>query len=82
MPLYKEYCNAECHLCQMSFMLSVKNKSLMRNVIALSVVMLNVVAPWIHSLKNGKTELINGMRTAARLLSYSDWGDTKQYIFL
>ncbi len=41
---------AECHLCLVSFMLSVTNKPfmlsvIMLNAIMLSVVMLNVVAP-------------------------------------
>jgi len=37
---------AECHLCRVSFMLSVSNDPIMLSVIMLSVVMPNVVAPW------------------------------------
>jgi hypothetical protein len=40
-----EYCYAECHLCCMSFMLSVTNKPFMLNVVMPSVIMLNAMAP-------------------------------------
>jgi hypothetical protein len=48
---------AQCHLCQMLFILSVENKPIMLSVIILSVVMLNVVAPFniplsLHSILN------------------------------
>ncbi len=35
----------ECHLCLVSFMLSVTNEHIMLGVIMLNVVMLNIVAP-------------------------------------
>ncbi len=37
---------AECHLCRVSFMLSVADKPLLVSVIMLSVIILNVVAPF------------------------------------
>ncbi len=37
---------AECHLCRVSFMLSVANDPIMLNVVMLNAVILNVVAPW------------------------------------
>ncbi len=37
------YANAECHYAESLFMLSVKNKSIMLNVVTLSVGMLSVV---------------------------------------
>jgi hypothetical protein len=39
------YCYAECHLCLVTFMLSVANKPIMRSVIMLNVFTLSVVAP-------------------------------------
>ncbi len=38
---------AECHLCQMPFMLSVTNKPIMLSVIMLNAIILNVVAPYV-----------------------------------
>jgi hypothetical protein len=38
-------CFSECHLCWVSFLLNVTNKSLMLSVIMLNVVMLSVVVP-------------------------------------
>ncbi len=39
---------AVCHLCPVSFMLSVANKHTMLSVVVPSVVILNVVAPPAH----------------------------------
>ncbi len=46
----KECCYAECHLCWVSFMLSIMNKPFMPsismlNFIIMSVIMISVVAP-------------------------------------
>ncbi len=38
--------HAECHLCRVSFMLSVANKAFMLSVIMLNVVMLSAVSTW------------------------------------
>ncbi len=57
---YAEYQYAECYLCWVSFMLSVANKSIMLSVIILSVIMLNVVAPFFNFLSN----LQNFLRTS------------------
>ncbi len=43
MALNTESYNAECHLCWVSFMLSVANKPIKLSVIMLSVIMLNVI---------------------------------------
>jgi hypothetical protein len=40
-----EICYAECHLCQVSIILSVAKKLYMLSVIMLSFIMLSVVAP-------------------------------------
>ncbi len=44
MALNTESCYAECHLCLVSFILIVANKSSRLSVIMMNVVMLNVVA--------------------------------------
>jgi hypothetical protein len=42
-PLNTDYHYAECHLCQVSFMLCVANKPIIESVIMLSVIMLSVI---------------------------------------
>ncbi len=51
MKLLVECCDAECHFWYLPFVLSIANKPFMPsvfvlNVIKLSVIMQNVVAPW------------------------------------
>ncbi len=43
MALDAEYCYADCHLCCVAFMMSVKSELYMLSVVMLNVVMLNVV---------------------------------------
>ncbi len=71
--LYAECHYGECHLCLMSFMISVTNKQFMLSVIMLIVIMLNVVA--LHFINDVlKNVIFHG-------IYYQNSGKSSLYIF-